>query len=211
MTQLGHLETVIRHVNGIAAQRTESGSAASARSLASHLVPHAVEAAWRLGQWDALGTLLEEMPYHGGSIGRNEMWIGSALLGLQRRNLAQVQRSVEGAQRELMGPLAAATSESYSRAYPLLLQLHQLREIEHATKLIDVQLREERDAARGGAGGGAMHARAPMSFPDALSAPEAVAVRLNPSSTMRRCVALCTADISCESCSQFYFLMDSLP
>ena len=135
MKQLGHLETVIRHVNGIASNNEDA--------LASHLVPYAVEAAWRLGQWGELETLLEQVPYHGGSIGRHDMWVGAALLGLQRLNPLQVRSSVEAAQREIMAPLAAATSESYSRAYPLLLQLHQLREIEHATKLIDAQQRQQ--------------------------------------------------------------------
>ena len=38
-----------------------------------------------------------------------------------------MRAGLEEARREIMGPLSAASMESYSRAYPLLVKLHMLQ------------------------------------------------------------------------------------
>ena len=38
-----------------------------------------------------------------------------------------MEAGLEDARREIMGPLSAASMESYSRAYPLLVKLHMLQ------------------------------------------------------------------------------------
>ena len=44
-----------------------------------------------------------------------------------RRNTEALRTGLEDARREIMGPLAAAAMESYSRAYPLLVKLHMVQ------------------------------------------------------------------------------------
>ena len=43
------------------------------------------------------------------------------------RNTDAVRTGLQEARQELMGPLSAASMESYSRAYPLLVKLHMLQ------------------------------------------------------------------------------------
>ena len=43
------------------------------------------------------------------------------------RHKEAVKTGLEEARREIMGPLSAASMESYSRAYPLLVKLHMLQ------------------------------------------------------------------------------------
>jgi serine/threonine-protein kinase ATR len=95
-----------------------------------------VQAAWRLGQW----RLLDE--YVQGAIGEGnrahmidstiafDINLAKVLLTTQGRDSYAFSKTMIQARHELLAPLAAASMESYSRAYPLIIKLHMLHELE---------------------------------------------------------------------------------
>jgi hypothetical protein len=58
--------------------------------------------------------------------------IAMLLWAVARRDLGGLRRGLEVARAEVMGPFSAAAMESYSRAYPHLVKLHILQEIDDA-------------------------------------------------------------------------------
>jgi len=64
-------------------------------------------------------------------------------------NAARFQSAVEAARLDVLSGLSAASMESYSRAYPFMIRLHQLREIEMAAELVVQRpLRDQSEATR---------------------------------------------------------------
>lgn len=94
-----------------------------------------VQAAWRLGQWD----LLEE--YVNGADDNSlisnpdgtssfDISLAKILQALQKRDKETFTEQLLHCRQTLLAPLAAASMESYSRAYPYVVKLHMLRELE---------------------------------------------------------------------------------
>ena len=57
------------------------------------------------------------------------------LLALKNGDFDSFQVLLIKARQDIMGPLAAASMESYQRAYPFLTKLHMLRELEQSLSL----------------------------------------------------------------------------
>ena len=138
---MGHLQAMVTHVDGLLSRMPECSGKWSAQG---------VQAAWRLGQWDRLDEYVH-------------LWEGSAqvqpLLALASRDditgggsnfdlgLAKVLQALRGkdtrdfqlllrkCRRALLVPLAAAGMESYSRAYPHVVKLQMLQELEDCSAL----------------------------------------------------------------------------
>ena len=119
------------------------------------LMPSAAEAAWRLGKWDALDDIVTSWDEPSSPpIGRNQsdggnsniedmdprsqygISFGQAMLGLQKGDVDSVTVSLEAARTAALQSLSGAARESYSRAYPFLLQLQCIREVEDANDLL---------------------------------------------------------------------------
>jgi len=119
------------------------------------LMPSAAEAAWRLGRWDALDDIVGS--WQGPSASLSELnqtddgntsidnmdpssqygiSFGKAMLGLQKGDVDSVTVSLEAARTAALQSLTGAARESYSRAYPFLLQLQCVREVEDANDLL---------------------------------------------------------------------------
>lgn len=99
-----------------------------------------VQAAWRLGQWDLLEeyvTGADDSSPVNNSEGNSSFDISLAkiLQALQKRNLDTFTEQLLHCRQTLLAPLAAASMESYSRAYPYVVKLHMLREIEDFSAL----------------------------------------------------------------------------
>jgi hypothetical protein len=61
-------------------------------------------------------------------------------------NVARFHSAIEAARLDVLSGLSAASMESYSRAYPFMIRLHQLREIEMASELVRRPLRDQSEA-----------------------------------------------------------------
>ncbi|CAI5714782.1 unnamed protein product [Hyaloperonospora brassicae] len=133
LIQLGRLESALQHINGIVTQEPQ---------FMATMYPLALECSWRLSRWELLTELLSAEK-------RNPLLrsLGSASTRLKGVDVSQLmfvrvlhslhvgqqkefQRHLKAARLEVMGPLAAASAESYQRAYPLLHHLHFLHEAE---------------------------------------------------------------------------------
>jgi hypothetical protein len=90
-----------------------------------HIWPQYIEALWSSCRWDILDSEVEV------SQGRSfESDLGLILSAARHQDKKLVARRISAAREQLFLPLAAAFSESYQRAYALMLQLHMLHDIE---------------------------------------------------------------------------------
>lgn len=67
-----------------------------------------------------------------------EICIGRLLLSMHHHDSQAIQRGLQEARNRIMKPLAAAATESYSRAYPLMVHLHMLQELQDAHATVEV-------------------------------------------------------------------------
>ncbi|GMF47260.1 unnamed protein product [Phytophthora fragariaefolia] len=138
LIQLGRLETALQHINGVVTQEPQYMAA---------LYPFALECSWRLSRWDLLADLLSaekqnpllnssNTPHDGTANTRlkgydvSQLMLVRVLHSLHSGRQEEFQRHLKAARLEVMAPLAAASAESYQRAYPLLHDLHFLHEAE---------------------------------------------------------------------------------
>ncbi|KAJ3161128.1 serine/threonine-protein kinase M1 [Geranomyces michiganensis] len=115
LKNLGHLETLLTHVRGTASLHPQ---------WSSNLNSYAIEAAWRLGSWDTLESLLEK-PYGA----RFETSIGALLHAGRVNDTDRYQTELRQARYSLIADVAAASMESYRRGYDCMVKLHMLHEI----------------------------------------------------------------------------------
>lgn len=138
LIQLGRLESALQHINGIITQEP---------LLMATMYPYALECSWRLSRWELLTDLLsaeKQSPLLRSSGNSSDGTPSTLLKGFDVSQLMMVrvlhslhggqkeefQRHLRAARLDVMGPLAAASAESYQRAYPLLHDLHFLHEAE---------------------------------------------------------------------------------
>lgn len=149
MLELGQYESVIRQVKG--------SSFCAGDTQSNFLVPFAAEAAWRLGRWDSLSELVadEEKKQDNLLTPRNfRLEMGQALLGINQKMPENALESIGRARESIMAPLSTAARESYSRAYPHIVKLHALNEIEESVSIICDQTSESDLSAYANDGGG---------------------------------------------------------
>jgi hypothetical protein len=132
MLELGQYESVIRQVKG--------STTATQTSQTATLAPFAVEAAWRLGRWDTLSALFssedDDANLPSMEIRNFQHEVGKAMLAVNQKRTAVAIQSIDRARDCVMDPLSAAAQESYSRAYPHILKLQCLNELEESTAII---------------------------------------------------------------------------
>ncbi|KAJ3131138.1 hypothetical protein HK100_006742 [Physocladia obscura] len=118
LKNLGHLGIMLAHINGVTPSHSE---------WATELNSSAVEAAWRLGSWEALDSVLAKdyRPVF-------EADIGKLLLFAKQKKRNAFNSTLQEARERLLAPLSAASMESYSRAYDSVVKLSMLYETESA-------------------------------------------------------------------------------
>eukprot|EP00605_Chrysophyceae_sp_TOSAG23-4_P002524 GSChrysophyteH1.ASY1.ANO1.2789.1 assembled CDS len=103
--------------------------------LEQDLLPLGVEATWRLQQWDNLEAFLQA-----GVVSDLDdsfpVSVGRILLDLHKCDRPSFEEHLMETRRQAMSSLSAASMESYGRAYPQLVRLHILSEVEAAYDLI---------------------------------------------------------------------------
>ncbi|CAG9464680.1 unnamed protein product [Pedinophyceae sp. YPF-701] len=154
MLGAGQLQGVKDRVDGLSCRVPER----QRRELAAF----GVAAAWRLGHWEALDEYLvpagcvPREPEAGApraprfdrasALARSalalsdseafEVRIGELLSLVRRGCTSELRAALEVARREAAAPLSAASMESYSRAYPYLVRLHLLQELETSAQTL---------------------------------------------------------------------------
>ncbi len=97
-------------------------------SVAAQLLSSGMQAAWRLMHWPEVERFMIsslELPKED-----FEVNIARCLASLVSRNSADFKRLLQQTRVDVMGPLLAASMDSYQRSFPYLVQLHMLSELE---------------------------------------------------------------------------------
>ncbi|KAL1916083.1 uncharacterized protein VTP21DRAFT_6087 [Calcarisporiella thermophila] len=123
LKNLGHLETMLTHVNGIATRHPEWYNQINA---------YGIEASWRLADWASLEEFLSRA--HDISF---EVLVGKVVLAMRQQDALSFHTWLGHAREALMATLAAASRESYRRAYDVITKLHMLYELETSLCLRD--------------------------------------------------------------------------
>jgi serine/threonine-protein kinase ATR len=110
---------------------------------------HGIKAAWRLSNWTALETLLQSVTdadfevflarYVLRALCSKIYCVNTvvrALIAMKKNDDKEFQEMIYRARNELIGPLSAASLESYERAYPFIIKEHMLTELEQCWHLV---------------------------------------------------------------------------
>lgn len=126
LLKLGRLDSVLNQAYGMSSMQSQRTG-----NICDELLPSAAEAAWRLGNWPLLDTLVgaDEETLSDGN-GRFQLSFGRAMHSLQSGSPANFTSSLQHARECVMSSLSSAARDSYSRSYPYLMQLHSVREVE---------------------------------------------------------------------------------
>eukprot|EP00897_Mesotaenium_endlicherianum_P000569 jgi/Mesen1/10512/ME000083S10013 len=128
LLNMGHFQAMVTHVDGLLARMPEQTARWSTQG---------VQAAWRMGQWERLDEYVEtaekadslQQQGHTGP-GAFDRSLAKLLQELNKSDYGSFSEGLTQARQSLLAPLAAAGMESYVRAYPLVVKLHMLRELE---------------------------------------------------------------------------------
>lgn len=143
LLELGYFESVLCQVNGIV--RSNDGSDVPRKGF-DYAVPLGIEAAWRLGRWDAIDELCNIEPDDSRDADNEyHLSLGQAMLGLKRKNISIVTEQLRKARGAALTVLSSSARESYSRAYDHIVRLQTLHEIEEASSLLCSVEKEKAD------------------------------------------------------------------
>ncbi|XP_031124475.1 serine/threonine-protein kinase ATR isoform X2 [Ipomoea triloba] len=101
-----------------------------------------IQAAWRLGRWDLMDEYLNGADKEGlicsnaESNASFDMDVAMILQAMMKKDQFSVDEKIALSKQSLIGPLAAAGMDSYARAYPFVVKLHMLRELEEFNFLL---------------------------------------------------------------------------
>jgi len=124
LLELGHFDSVVNQANGLVRQGNQAGDETIQESL-----PIAIEASWRLGNWESLSSLLEEAE----SIGlqdKFEVLQGNLINNLKRQQYKKASLHLQAARMAVMDSLTVSASEGHERAYGDFVRLQSLTECE---------------------------------------------------------------------------------
>ncbi|KAG0625577.1 hypothetical protein M758_2G066000 [Ceratodon purpureus] len=132
LLNMGHLQAMVTHVDGLNSRMPNHKKEWSTKGL---------QAAWRLGQWDLLEEYVTGAHENSSSIVSEgissfDISLAKILQALQMRDHDRFTEHLLHCRKTLLAPLAAASMESYSRAYPYVVKLHMLQELEDFSALV---------------------------------------------------------------------------
>uniref|UniRef100_A0ACD5ZFU0 Uncharacterized protein n=1 Tax=Avena sativa TaxID=4498 RepID=A0ACD5ZFU0_AVESA len=127
-----HLQAMIAHVDGLVCRIPQHKKTWCMQG---------VQAAWRLGRWDLMDEYLPEAD--NGLVCSSSENSGSFDIGLAKifkammnKDQFMVAEKIAQSKQSLLVPLAAAGMDSYMRAYPYIVKLHMLCELEDFNSLL---------------------------------------------------------------------------
>ncbi|KAF9600434.1 hypothetical protein IFM89_009349 [Coptis chinensis] len=127
LLNMSHLQAMVTHVDGLISRVPQ---------YKKSWCMQGVQAAWRLGRWDLMDEYLagadEEGPVCSSSesTASFDMDVAKILQAMMKKDQLSVAEIIAHSKQALLAPLAAAGMDSYMRAYPLVVKLHMLRELE---------------------------------------------------------------------------------
>uniref|UniRef100_J3MHR6 Serine/threonine-protein kinase ATR n=1 Tax=Oryza brachyantha TaxID=4533 RepID=J3MHR6_ORYBR len=132
LLNMSHLQAMIAHVDGLVYRIPQSKKIWCMQG---------VQAAWRLGRWDLMDEYLAETGK--GLVCRSsennasfDMGLAKIFKAMMKKDQFMVAEKIAQSKQALLVPLAAAGMDSYMRAYPYIVKLHMLRELEDFNSLL---------------------------------------------------------------------------
>ncbi|XP_027767685.1 serine/threonine-protein kinase ATR isoform X2 [Solanum pennellii] len=128
-----HLQATVTHVDGLISRIPK---------YQKTWCMQGVQAAWRLGRWDLMDEYLNGADEEGLVCSSSEsnalfdMDVAKILQAIMKRDQFSVAKRITLSKQALIAPLAAAGMDSYARAYPFVVKLHMLRELEDYSSLL---------------------------------------------------------------------------
>ncbi|XP_077246738.1 ataxia telangiectasia-mutated and RAD3-like protein isoform X3 [Tasmannia lanceolata] len=122
-----HLQAMATHVDGLISRVPQ---------YKKTWCMQGVQAAWRLGRWNLMDEYLSGADKEGLICGNSEsnasfdMNLAKILQAMMKKDQFVVAEKIAQTRQALLVPLAAAGMDSYMRAYPFVVKLHMLRELE---------------------------------------------------------------------------------
>ncbi|KAK1414808.1 hypothetical protein QVD17_30567 [Tagetes erecta] len=122
-----HLQAVVTHVDGLISRIPQ---------YKKTWCMQGVQAAWRLGRWDLTDEYLDGADQEGLLYSSSEsnasfdMDVAKILRAMRMKDQFSVGEKIASSKQALIAPLAAAGMDSYTRAYPFVVKLHVLQELE---------------------------------------------------------------------------------
>ncbi|KAJ6937213.1 hypothetical protein NC652_011767 [Populus alba x Populus x berolinensis] len=130
-----HLQAMVTHVDGLISRVPQ---------YKKTWCMQGVQAAWRLGRWDLMDEYINGADHDGLLCSGSEsnasfdMDVAKILQSMMKKDQFSVAEKIALSKQALIAPLAAAGMDSYVRAYPFIVKLHLLRELEDFhTLLVD--------------------------------------------------------------------------
>ncbi|XP_057966398.1 serine/threonine-protein kinase ATR [Malania oleifera] len=129
-----HLQAMVTHVDGLISRIPQ---------YKKTWCMQGVQAAWRLGRWDLMDEYLNGADEEGLLCSSSEsnasfdMDVAKILQAMMKKDQFSVAEKIALSKQALIAPLAAAGMDSYIRAYPIVVKLHVLRELEDFHSLIN--------------------------------------------------------------------------
>ncbi|CDP14533.1 unnamed protein product [Coffea canephora] len=128
-----HLQAMVTHVDGLISRIPQ---------YKKMWCMQGVQAAWRLGRWDLMDEYLTGADEEGLLCSSSEsnasfdMDVAKILQAIMKKDQFLVAEKIASSKQALIAPLAAAGWDSYARAYPFVVKLHLLRELEDFNMLL---------------------------------------------------------------------------
>ncbi|KAF5185097.1 serine/threonine-protein kinase ATR [Thalictrum thalictroides] len=128
-----HLQAMVTHVDGLISRVPQ---------YKKTWCMQGVQAAWRLGRWDLMDEYLSGADEEGPICSSSEsnasfdMDVAKILQAMMKKDQFSVAEKIAHSRQTLLAPLAAAGMDSYMRAYPLVVKLHMLHELEDFHNLL---------------------------------------------------------------------------
>ncbi|XP_062019493.1 serine/threonine-protein kinase ATR isoform X1 [Rosa rugosa] len=122
-----HLQAMVTHVDGLMCRIPQ---------YKKTWCMQGVQAAWRLGRWDLMDEYLSGADQEGLLCSSSEsnasfdMDVAKILQAMMKKDQFSVEEKIALSKQALIAPLSAAGMDSYVRAYPFVVKLHLLRELE---------------------------------------------------------------------------------
>ncbi|GER42368.1 serine/threonine-protein kinase ATR [Striga asiatica] len=129
-----HLQAMATHVDGLNSRIPQ---------YRKTWCTQGVQAAWRLGRWDLMDEYLTGADEEGvlcSSCESNALFdkdVAKILQAMMKKDQFSVAEKIALSKQALIAPLAAAGMDSYARAYPFVVKLHLLRELEDFNSLLN--------------------------------------------------------------------------
>lgn len=128
-----HLQAMVTHVDGLMCRIPQ---------YKKTWCMQGVQAAWRLGRWDLMDEYLSGADGEGLLCSSSEsnasfdMDVAKILQAMMTKDQFSVEKKIALSKQALIAPLSAAGMDSYVRAYPFVVKLHLLRELEDFYSLL---------------------------------------------------------------------------